>query len=141
MAKKTQLATKIGAGLVVAGAAAAAGYYFYGSKNAKKHRQIAAKWASNMKNEVVREAKSLKTLNAQDFAGIVDTVASSYQGVKSINAADLKRAVNELKSNWKLVQSEMKKGGRGDVSRAKAIAKRSIVRGKKTVRRVSRKVR
>ncbi len=45
-AKKTnkgKIAAEIGAGLLAAGAAAAAGYYLYGSKNAKKHRKTAAK--------------------------------------------------------------------------------------------------
>ena len=99
-AKKTskgKIAAEIGAGLAAAGAAAAAGYYFYGSKAAKKHRKIAAKWAGDMKNEVIREAKSLKKINPKDFAKVVDTVASTYRGVASVNAADLKRAANELK--------------------------------------------
>jgi hypothetical protein len=137
---KQKLAKGIGAGLVVASAAAAAGYYFYGSKDAKKHRQAAAKWATDMKKEVIREAKNLKKLDAQDFADIVDTVTTTYQGVKSINPADLKRAANELKANWKMVQQELKKEGRGDLSRAKTIAKRSVTRGKRTVKKVAKKV-
>ena len=40
---KGKIATEIGAGLAAAGAAAAAGYYLYGSKNAKKHRKTVAK--------------------------------------------------------------------------------------------------
>lgn len=63
MAKKTsrgKIAAEIGAGLVAAGAAATAGYYLYGSKNAKKHRKVAAKWANEVKKEVVREVQKQK---------------------------------------------------------------------------------
>ena len=139
--KKGNTGTKIGAGLLAAGAAAAAGYYFYGSKDAKKHRQIASKWATGMKKEIVREAKKLKSIDAQDFADIVDTVMSTYQGVRSIDPADLKRAANELKANWKMVQSELKNAGRKDISRAKVVVKRSVASGKKTVKKVVRKAR
>jgi hypothetical protein len=145
MAKKTkktskgEIAAEIGAGLAAAGAAAAAGYYFYGSKAAKKHRKIAAKWAGDMKNEVIREAKQLKKINPKDFAKVVDTVASTYRGVRSVNAADLKRAANELKSNLKMIQREIQQTSRTGVSRAKVVGKRALVRGKKTVKKIVRK--
>jgi phage gp37-like protein len=136
---KKKLATGIGAGLLAAGAVAAAGYYFYGSKDAKKHRDAASKWAVDMKKQVVSKAKKLKNIDAQDFAGIVDTVMKTYQGVKSINPTDLKNAAKELKANWKMVQAELKKAGSQDVSRAKVVAKRSVASGKKTIQKVSAK--
>lgn len=126
---KGKIAAEIGAGLVAAGAAAVAGYYYYGSKKAKQHRQLAAKWAGDMKKEVMREMKSLKTVNARDFAKIVDTVAGTYRGVRSINAADLKKAANELKANLKMVQQEISKTGRASLSRSK-----------KTVKKITKKV-
>ena len=139
MAKKTKkgkVAAEIGAGLLAAGAAAAAGYYFYGSKNAKKHRKIAAKWANDMKREVIREAKSLKKVSEKDFANIVDAATDAYKGVRSVDAADLKRAASELKSNWKMVQREIQEAGRKNVSRAKFVGKKALVRGKKTVKKI-----
>ena len=42
---KGKVVAEVGAGLVAAGAAAAAGYYLYGSKNAKKHRATVVKEA------------------------------------------------------------------------------------------------
>ncbi len=41
--KTNKVAKEIGAGILAAGATAAAGYYLYGSKNAKKNRKIVAK--------------------------------------------------------------------------------------------------
>jgi hypothetical protein len=118
--------SKIGAGIIAAGAVAAAGYYFYGSKDAKKHRQVVTKWATDMKKQVMRKTKDLKNLNAQDFAKVVDTVMSTYEGVKSINAADLKQAAKELKANWKTVKSELEKQGKVSVSRAKSTVKKVV---------------
>ena len=145
MAKKTRkgahgkIATEIAAGLAAAGAAAAAGYYFYGSKQAKKHQKVAAKWANDMKREVIREAKSLKTINPKDFAKVVDTVANTYYGVRSVRPADLKRAANELKANLKMVQREIQKTGRAGASHAKVVGKRVLASGKKTVKKIVKK--
>ena len=140
MTKKEKTAAEIGAGILAAGAAAAAaGYYFYGSKQAKKHRKIVAKWAGDMKKEVVREAKRLNKIDSREFAKVVDTVANAYKGARSINAADLKRAANELKSNWKMVQSEIQKTSRKSVSHAKVVGEKVLARGKKTVNKVVRK--
>lgn len=119
-------AMKIGAGLAAAGAAAAAGYYFYGSTHAKKHRNIAAKWAADMKKEVVKEAKNLKNLSPEAFAAVVDRIAKTYQGARSIQAKDVRRAANELKANWDMIRRETKRTVRTSASRArKTIGKRA----------------
>ena len=121
----SKTAVEIGAGLVAAGAAAAAGYYFYGSKKAKKHRKIAAKWATAMKNEVVKEAKRLEKVNPKAVAAIVDRVARTYQGVRSVDIGEVRRAAKELKANWAMVHREAKRTARKSISRAKkTIAKR-----------------
>jgi hypothetical protein len=144
MAKKMsggKIAAEIGAGLAAAGAAAAAGFYFYGSKMAKKHRKVAVKWAHDMKTEVLREVKSLKRINSKDLARAVDNVAETYRGVRSINAADLKRAASELKSNLAMVQQEIAQSSRKGVSRARVIGKGTLARGKKTVKKIVSKAR
>jgi len=124
-ANTKKVALRIGAGLAAAGAAAAAGYYFYGSKNAKKHRKIAAKWASDMKKEALKEAKKLENASPKAFAAVVDRIAKTYQGARSIKAEDVKRAANELKANWDMIQRETKRTARTSVSRAKATVKRA----------------
>jgi RNA 3'-terminal phosphate cyclase len=106
MATKQQKITGgLGAGLAAA-AAAAAGYYFYGAKNAGKHRRTVAKWARDFKNEAVREVKKLKTLDAATIAGAVDTAALAYQNLRSVSRTDLRRASGELKRNWEELKRE-----------------------------------
>jgi hypothetical protein len=117
-----KVAAQIGAGLLAAGAA---GYYFYASPTAEKNRKIAAKWAGDMKREVVREAKRLKQVNAKDFAKVVDTVARTYAGVRSVNMQDVQRAARELKANWERVREEMNKGKSSTASRSTRTTKKT----------------
>jgi len=131
MKKNTRVAAEVGAGIAVAAAAAAAGYYFYGSTDAKKHRKIAAKWANDMKKDVVREAKKLKSVDAKDIAAIVDSAAATYYGVQSINRKDLTRAAKELKANWEMVRKEAGHTAKRSVSAAKKTAKKAVSKATK----------
>ncbi|MCR4333533.1 MAG: hypothetical protein NUV60_00710 [Patescibacteria group bacterium] len=125
-AKARKVVMGIGTGLAAAGAVAAAGYYFYGSKGAKKHRKIVMKWANDMKKEVVKEAKHLEKINPKAFSTIVDRVAETYQDVRSADVDEVKRAAKELKANWDKIQKETKHTIRKHVSRAKkTIGKRA----------------
>lgn len=106
MDKKTTQALEIGAGVAAAAAIVGAGYYFYASPKAKKHRQAASKWATGLQRSVVKEAKKLGKLDAKSIARIVDDAAMAYEDVKSLKKSDLRAAMKELKSNWKLVAAE-----------------------------------
>lgn len=139
----TTTAVEIGAGVLAAAAAAGAGYYFYGAKNAKRHRQAASKWAKGMKNEVVREAKKVKNIDQKTVAKIVDRAAVAYQGMRTVDAADLRAAAQELKKNWREVQREI--GGaatsmkRKATGTAKAVKKTAKTGVKKAAKRATPK--
>jgi uncharacterized protein HemX len=95
-AKKGNMAKKVGAGIIAASAVAAAGYYFYGSKDAKKHRGDATKWAKDMKDEILQETEKLKKLKPEDFAKVVDVVAGTYAQSKQ-TLKEVKKAVKKTK--------------------------------------------
>lgn len=97
----------IGAGIAAGLAAASAGYYFYASKDAKKHRQIVTKWAKDLKQEVTREIKRLPKIDRTKVASVVDEVAGAYATVRNLKPADLKVAAKELKSNWQSLRDEI----------------------------------
>lgn len=118
-------ALQVGAGLVAAGATAAAGYYFYVDKKAASHRKIVARWATDMKKEVMREAKKLQSVSPTAFAALVDRVASTVQEVRAVDKKEVARAEKELKTNWDHVQRETTKTVRKSVARVKAKAKRA----------------
>ncbi|MEA2701359.1 MAG: hypothetical protein QOE22_68 [Candidatus Parcubacteria bacterium] len=134
--KGTKTAMEVGAGVLAAAAVAGAGYWFYGDKNAKKHRKAANVWVKNMKKDVVKNAKKLKRLDQKAMARIVDEASALYEGARSVDRKDLRQAANELKRNWEVVKAEV----RGRVGGAKRVAKRSAKKAvKKTVKKAAPK--
>lgn len=129
---------ELGAGVIAAVAAAgAAGYYFYGAKDAQKHRNATKKWAKGLKNDVVREAKKLKDLDEKAMAAIVDSAAKAYKGLDDVTPGDLRLAVAELKGNWEQVKKELRRTG----GKAKTSAKKTVKKAapKKTVKKAAKK--
>jgi hypothetical protein len=95
------------AALAAAGAAAAAGYYFYASENAPKNRKIAAKWAGDMKRDVVKEAKKLRKIDKAAVMKIVNQAQQAYaKNGPKIDKAALLKAASELKKHWDEIRDE-----------------------------------
>ena len=147
MAKKSKgmgLGEELAIGAGVLAAAGAAGYYFYGSDGAKKHRAAAAKWTKNLKNDVVKRAKKLPKIDAKTLAVIVDEAASAYQNARGVSREDLAGAAKELKKHWNRVAAELQKPrsaakavkkGRAAVGKAVKAVKKAAGRGGKKARR------
>lgn len=127
--KKSGMGVKSAVGIIAAAAAAsAAGYYFYASKDASKNRKIAAKWANDMKKEVIKKAKQVKALDSKAMAIIVDEAASAYHKIRSIDKADIASASAELKKNWQSIAKEL-----GVVSGAAKKSTKAAVKATKKV--------
>ena len=109
MKKTSKKAIEVGAGVAAGAAAIAVGYYFYASKNAKDHRQIAAKWAHKLKKEAVIKLSELNKLDKQSIAKVIDKVAVAYKTASNVKKEDLSQAVSELKANWAELKNELKK--------------------------------
>lgn len=122
----------VGAGILAATAAGvAAGYYFYASKDAEKNRRIAAKWATDMKNEVVREAKKVKNIDRAAMLAIIDQAAGAFNSARNLDRKELARAAKELKSNWRELVGEMGTSGKRTVKKAKKTAKKTVAKVKR----------
>lgn len=132
MAKKTGL--KLAAAAL--GAAAAAGYYFYASPQAKAHRKITAKWAHDMKTEVIKQGKKIQKVDRKTVEKLVMNAAKTYRGMKNLDAAEVERAARELKANWQEVAKEL---GAGAKSATKSV-KKAVAKGKKTVKKAVKRV-
>lgn len=129
--KKTQKKGRVAAGagvaaLAAAAAAGAAGYYFYGTKNAKKHRQAASTWAKGMRRDVEKGVKSLKKVDAKAVGRVVDEAAAAYQGMRGVAAGDVRAAAKELKGNWSRIKTELAPS---------ASVKRTVKKAAKTVKK------
>jgi hypothetical protein len=121
------VAAEIGAGILAAAGAAAAGFYYYGSKKAGSNRRKTAKWANDMKNKVVKEAKKqakvAAKLDKQAIAVIVDQATKAYSGVRNVKKDELLAAAAELKQNWKMIEAELASAAKKGSRVAKKVAK------------------
>lgn len=119
------------AALAAAGAAAAAaGYYFYASENAPKNRRIAAKWAQDLKRDVLSETSKLRRIKREDVLKIIDKAAKAYgASAARIDTSALKQAASELKRHWAELRSEA--GGSSAATRSGAKKKSPAKSAKK----------
>ncbi len=140
----TMEAVEIGAGVLAAVAAAgAAGYYFYGTKNAEKHRHAASVWAKGLKRDAMKQMKKLEKVDAKTVAAAIDKAAAAYRGVKGVADADVDMAVDELKKNWSKMKKELEPSTEvrkmvKSVSTAKA-AKKTVKKAVKKVVKAAKK--
>lgn len=132
--KKGVTGAAIGAAAV---GAAAAGYYFYGSKNAAKHRKTAAKWAVKAEKEIQMQAKKLKAaaMNEKNYKQIVQTVAKKYQGIQKLSAKDVSAFVKGFEGGWKKMGATAKKSA----APAKKAVKKAVKKVAKAVKKVTKK--
>ena len=90
----TAAKVEIGAGLL---AAAAAGYYFYASKDAEKHRKIAQKWATDLtavdKAKLARVVLDLK----KNWSRIQEDAARKEKAAK-VAVKVIKKAVKKVRA-------------------------------------------
>lgn len=131
-------AVEIGAGVLAAAAlAGAAGYYFYGTKNAQKHRHAASVWAKGLKRDTMKQMKKLEKIDAKSVAAAIDKASSAYRGAKGVADADVDMAVDELKKNWSKMKKELEPSA--DVKKmVKSVSTPKAV--KKTVKKAVKKV-
>lgn len=125
---------RLARGVLAAAALAAAGYYFYASKDAKKNRRVAAKWAGELKKDVVKRAKALKNVDRAAVVAIVEQSARAYKGIRGLDRKEVERAASELKKNWQKIAKELKKGS----ASVKSAAKRTGKRGKAALKSATR---
>lgn len=133
-----KVAVGVGLGLAAV-AAAGAGYFFFGSKEAAKHRAKAAGWSRKLHSEVVRKAKKLKKLDEKAIRIIVDESTRAYEKVKSIDRADLEGAAKELKANWKHISAELTRVAKNETKAMKGAAKKAVLTAKKAVAKATKK--
>lgn len=139
--KSSNLVKGVEAGAALAAVAgAAAGYYFYGTQNAKKHRQAATSWAKGLKKDVHTQVKNLKKIDAKSVATIVDKASKSYQTAKGASKTDVMMAAKELKANWKAIQAELAPSQKAVKAVKKTMKKVEKAATKKMVKRTMQKM-
>ncbi len=113
--KSTTNTLAVGVGAAAAAAAAAAGaYWFYGSADARRHRQGAHSWMLKARAEVLEAlehaAQKLGDIDKEKYMDIVEAVLARYSqtaGVTSAQMADIKR---DLTATWRHMEAARKTG-------------------------------
>jgi hypothetical protein len=132
MANKKSGSSHVSRAILVAAAGISAGYYFYASENAKKNRKIAAKWAGNLKDRVVKEAKKHGTLDKKTLAKIVNATTKTYAKMPKLDPKKLSDAAEELKTHWQKIARELKTSPKAKraVKAARKVAKKRTTKRK-----------
>jgi dsDNA-specific endonuclease/ATPase MutS2 len=141
MAKVNKQKVGLGVGLGLAAAAAAgAGYFFYGSKDAAKNRKKAAKWAHDMKADVVKKAKKLEKFDKKAYNAIIEESMKAYKTLKKVDPEDVVALAEELKGNWDAVSAEFAKTAKKKTVVAKKAVAKAAVAVKKEVKKEIKKL-
>lgn len=108
MAKKTTGVDKgvVGAGIAALAALAAAGYFLYGKDGAKNRKKIKG-WMLKAKGEVLEGVEKMKDITEEEYAVILDKVATKYKAVKNIDPAEVEAMVKELRGHWKNIKKSI----------------------------------
>lgn len=89
----------IGAGMVLAGVAAAATYFLTGKRGRENREKIAA-WTLEMKAEVLEKMRKMKVVSKEAYYVLVDEVAVRYARLGRVSAAEMRNLTGELKGAW-----------------------------------------
>jgi hypothetical protein len=120
------------AATAVTAGATAVGYYFYASKDAVKHRKIAAKWASSLKDDVIKQARKMKAFDKKMLTAVITEASKKYAAMNAIDKKDVAQAVKELRANWQNVAAEIQRGAK---KTAKIVNKTAHKMVKQTVKK------
>ena len=125
-----------GLGLAIVAAAAAAGYFLYGSKKSAGNRKKIKGWTLKAKGEVLERIEKLKDVSEDEYNKIIDSVSAKYSKMKDVDEDEVKESMNDLRKYWKNIQKEIEPKKK----KAKKIAKKAINKAaKKIVKKTAEK--
>ncbi len=133
MKKNQKIALEVGAG-VAAIAAAAAGVYFMTGKHAKNRKKV-AKWATNLKEDVVLDLNKAGKATKETYTKIVDSAAKNYKGLKNVSTAELAAVAAELKGSWDNISAELNQASKNIKRVVPKVAKAAAKTAKKTAKK------
>ncbi len=120
----------LGLGITAAVAAAAGGYFLYGSKNAASNRKAVKSWALKAKAEVLEGIEKAKDMSQEEYEQLINTVAATYLTAKSASKNELSDFKKEMKDHWQ---------GLVKTANPKKPAKKAVAVVKKAVAKVVKK--
>lgn len=101
--------SKIGLGIAVGStlAAAAAAYFLYGAKDAKKRRASVRGWVLKAKGEVLEKIEGLTEVNKEKYQSIIKDTLARYAKIKHISKEEIAALEKELHAYWEHLKKEI----------------------------------
>ncbi len=143
MAKKsagvsTGAVVGVGAAAAAAAAAAAGAYWFYGAKDAAKHRKTAKSWMLKARAETMEAVEmaveKLGEIDKEKYMEIVDATLKRYSGMAGVTPAEVAAMTKDLKAAWQHMNaaSRTAKGaGKRVVKKAAGAVKKAAAKKKR----------
>ena len=123
--KKNGMGKGVAAAAAMAAAAVGA-YWFYGSKEAAKHRKSARSWMLKARGEVLEAVETVVEkageIDKEKYMNIVGDVVKRYSSSVGATKQELGQMTKDMKAAWQHVQKVSKKG----LKKAAKIAKKKI---------------
>jgi len=122
------------AAAATAAAAAAAAYWFYGAKDAAKHRKQAKSFMLKARADVLDAVEAavekVGEIDKQKYLAIVNQVVKNYAGKGGATSAQVTQMAKDLKGAWAHMQKASKEANRAGKA-AKKVAKKAKKAAKK----------
>ena len=121
MAKQKKGMGAVGAAALVAAAAGA--YWFYGSKEAQKHRKTARSWMLKARGEVLEAVEGVVEkageIDKEKYMGIVADAVKRYSKSAGATRQELTQMAKDMKGAWQHMQKVSKRGSKKAGKKAK----------------------
>lgn len=117
----------VGVGAAAVVAAAAGAYWFYGSKDAAKHRKVARSWMLKARAEVLEAVEmaveKAGELDKDAYMKIVAGVLKNYTKASGVTTEEMQQMTRDMQSAWQHMQKVRKshktKAGKKSVAKSK----------------------
>ena len=105
MNNNTKRDAGLGVAAVLAAAAAAGAYWFYGSEDAAKHRRQIKSFMLKARGDVLAAVEKTKEIDKEKYLKIVDRVVARYSGLAGITATEIAEMARDLRAAWGHMQT------------------------------------
>ncbi|MCK5026997.1 MAG: hypothetical protein KAS07_01120 [Candidatus Pacebacteria bacterium] len=122
-----------GFGLALVAAAAAAGYFLYGSKEGARNRKKVKGWMLKAKGEVLENIEKLKKIDEEDYNKIIDKVSDKYAKVKNLDSDEVYALMDDMRRHWKRIQKDIEPKAKKAAKKGKVVARKAINKAAKKV--------
>jgi len=94
----------VGIGAAAAAAAAVGAYWFYGSKDAARHRKVARSWMLKARGDVLAAVettiKKAGEIDKTTYTNIVDGVLKRYSKSAGVTSREISQMTRDMKKAW-----------------------------------------